>query len=78
MMHYYNSRSPTLTSPPEPFATMPLVTPSIGCHSPEPNAKVDLAGQVTMQGVTLAILHLKGSWTRENDQLILYVPTRKE
>ncbi|KAF9933955.1 hypothetical protein FBU30_003899 [Linnemannia zychae] len=49
-IHYYMSRSPTSTGPPQPFATMPLLRP--GENATETS---EIIGQISMQGMKLTI-----------------------
>ncbi|KAF9126338.1 hypothetical protein BGW39_006704 [Mortierella sp. 14UC] len=56
-IHFYMSRSPTSTSPPEPCATIPLIRPS-GLDDPGAGVhEVEVIGQVSMQGMRLTIQH---------------------
>ncbi|KAG0048748.1 N-terminal acetyltransferase [Gryganskiella cystojenkinii] len=71
MMHHYMSRSPSSTSPPEPFATMPLALSSLGCHNADIDSEVEVTGQVTMQGMKLTVQRWKGAWLIEEDDQIL-------
>ncbi|KAF8940563.1 hypothetical protein BGZ47_007697 [Haplosporangium gracile] len=59
-IHYYMSRSPTSTSPPEPCATMPLFRPvhhddAIAADGDSDGGATELMGQVSMQGMKLTI-----------------------
>ncbi|KAF9911239.1 N-terminal acetyltransferase [Linnemannia zychae] len=57
-IHFYMSRSPTSTSPPEPFSTIPLIHPSSSNNTSSAGVReVEVVGQASMQGMKLTIQH---------------------